>query len=190
MTRWINGPRAWCSGHLWRDSCNPSCFPFVPCALMAALGIYDGIANLIVPDGTSVALIPVLTQESGSGGRFRRNYDSVHTAAQVRNDHTSSAVGIKEVDDGIWLVSFMDYDLGYIDLEEKTLQPLANPVGPKAFMVEFFCSAVFRAMELAKTIRTRRVTLQSRQGAAQNDRYSPQRDRTVDPGDRRELATR
>src|SRR5260221_11108002 len=26
------------------------------------------------------------------------------------------AVGIKEVDDGIWLVSFMDYDLGYIDL--------------------------------------------------------------------------
>ena len=31
------------------------------------------------------------------------------------------AVGIKEVDDGIWLVSFMDYDLGSIDLEEKTL---------------------------------------------------------------------
>jgi transposase InsO family protein len=41
------------------------------------------------------------------------------------------AVGIKEVDEGIWLVSFMDYDLGYIDLEEKTLQPLNNPFGPK-----------------------------------------------------------
>jgi transposase InsO family protein len=41
------------------------------------------------------------------------------------------AVGIKEVDNGIWLVSFMDYDLGYVDLEEKTLQPLANPFGPK-----------------------------------------------------------
>ncbi len=41
------------------------------------------------------------------------------------------AVGIKEVEDGIWLVSFMDYDLGYIDLEEKTLQPLPNPFGPK-----------------------------------------------------------
>src|SRR4030095_2223080 len=40
------------------------------------------------------------------------------------------AVGIKEVDDGIWLVSFMDY-LGYIDLEEKTLQPLDNPFGPR-----------------------------------------------------------
>ena len=41
------------------------------------------------------------------------------------------AVGIKEVDDGIWLVSFMNYDLGYIDLEEKTLQPLNNPFGPR-----------------------------------------------------------
>jgi hypothetical protein len=28
---------------------------------------------------------------------------------------TGQAVGIKEVDEGIWLVSFMDYDLGYID---------------------------------------------------------------------------
>ena len=41
------------------------------------------------------------------------------------------AVGVKEVDNGIWLVSFMDYDLGYIDLEERTLQPLENPFGPK-----------------------------------------------------------
>ena len=41
------------------------------------------------------------------------------------------AVGIKEVEDGIWLVSFMHYDLGYVDLEEKTLQPLDNPFGPK-----------------------------------------------------------
>jgi transposase InsO family protein len=41
------------------------------------------------------------------------------------------AVGIKEVDDGIWLVSFMEYDLGYVDLKEKTWQPLENPFGPK-----------------------------------------------------------
>ena len=40
-------------------------------------------------------------------------------------------LGIKEVDDGIWLVSFMHYDLGYIDLEQKTLQPLDNPFGPR-----------------------------------------------------------
>ncbi len=40
------------------------------------------------------------------------------------------AVAIKEVEDGIWLVSFMDYDLGYIDLDKRTLQPLENPFGP------------------------------------------------------------
>ena len=31
----------------------------------------------------------------------------------------------------VWLVSFMEYDLGYIDLEEKSLQPLDNPFGPR-----------------------------------------------------------
>lgn len=40
-------------------------------------------------------------------------------------------LGIKEVDDGIWLVSFMTYDLGYFDLEQRTLQPLDNPFGPR-----------------------------------------------------------
>ena len=36
-------------------------------------------------------------------------------------------LGIKEVDDGIWIVSFMHYDLGFIDLEQKTLQPSTTP---------------------------------------------------------------
>ena len=41
------------------------------------------------------------------------------------------AVGMKEVHDDIWLVSFMDYDLGYFDLETRVLEPLENPFGPK-----------------------------------------------------------
>jgi transposase InsO family protein len=40
-------------------------------------------------------------------------------------------VGIKEVDDGIWLVSYLTYDLGYIDLEQRTLQTLDNPFGTR-----------------------------------------------------------
>jgi hypothetical protein len=40
-------------------------------------------------------------------------------------------LGIKEVDDGIWLVSFMHCDLGYIDLEQKTLQTIDNPFGTR-----------------------------------------------------------
>ncbi len=39
-------------------------------------------------------------------------------------------VGLKEVEDGIWLVSFMHYDLGYIDLEQKTLQPIGKRLSP------------------------------------------------------------
>jgi transposase InsO family protein len=40
-------------------------------------------------------------------------------------------LGVKEVDDGIWLVSFMHYDLGYIDLEQRTLQTIDNPFGTR-----------------------------------------------------------
>jgi len=40
-------------------------------------------------------------------------------------------LGIKEVDDGIWLVSFMRYDLGYIDMEQRTLQTIDNPFGTR-----------------------------------------------------------
>ena len=40
-------------------------------------------------------------------------------------------LGLKEVDDGIWVVTFMAYDLGYIDLQQKTLQPIDNPFGTR-----------------------------------------------------------
>ena len=40
-------------------------------------------------------------------------------------------LGITQVDDGIWLVSFMQYDLGYIDLEQRTLQTIDNPFGTR-----------------------------------------------------------
>jgi putative transposase len=40
-------------------------------------------------------------------------------------------VGVKQVSDRIWLVTFMDYDLGYFDHETCRLEPLENPFGPK-----------------------------------------------------------
>ena len=40
-------------------------------------------------------------------------------------------LGIKEVDEGIGLLTFINYDLGYIDLEQRTLQPLDNPFGTR-----------------------------------------------------------
>lgn len=40
-------------------------------------------------------------------------------------------VGVREVADKIWQVSFMTYDLGYFDEESKRFEPAANPFGPK-----------------------------------------------------------
>lgn len=39
-------------------------------------------------------------------------------------------VGIKETEDGIWLVSFMEYDLGYFDEKNNRLEPLEYPFAP------------------------------------------------------------
>ena len=39
-------------------------------------------------------------------------------------------VGIKQTEDRIWLVSFMEYDLGYFDDETCRLEPINNPFGP------------------------------------------------------------
>jgi putative transposase len=38
-------------------------------------------------------------------------------------------VGVKQVDDHVWLVSFMHYDLGYFDDETCRLEPIDNPFG-------------------------------------------------------------
>src|SRR5262249_9094228 len=55
-------------------------------------------------------------------GRKKINFSTVFAG---------QAVGIREVHDDIWLVSFMDYDLGYFDLETRVLEPVENPFGPK-----------------------------------------------------------
>ena len=55
-------------------------------------------------------------------GRKKINFSTVFAG---------QAVAIKEVHEDIWLVSFMDYDLGYFDLETRVLEPLDNPFGPR-----------------------------------------------------------
>jgi putative transposase len=40
-------------------------------------------------------------------------------------------VGVTQVGDRIWLVTFMHYDLGYFDDETCRLEPIDNPFGPK-----------------------------------------------------------
>jgi putative transposase len=40
-------------------------------------------------------------------------------------------LGLREVDDQIWLVSFLDYDLGFFDSKEDRVEPASNPFAPE-----------------------------------------------------------
>ena len=60
-------------------------------------------------------------------GRICFNRQKINLSAVF----AGQSVGIKQVSDEIWLVSFMDYDLGYFDRETCRLEPIENPFGPK-----------------------------------------------------------
>ena len=72
------------------------------------------------------------TPRPGHGGHPLRSHLSGQEKINFSTVFAGQAVGIREVHDDIWLVSFMDYDLGYFDLETRVLEPLENPFGPKA----------------------------------------------------------
>ena len=40
-------------------------------------------------------------------------------------------VGLREVDDRIWLVSFLDFDLGFFDHQQDRVEPAPNPFAPE-----------------------------------------------------------
>jgi putative transposase len=40
-------------------------------------------------------------------------------------------VGVTQVGERVWLVSFMEYDLGYFDDETIRVEPIDNPFGAK-----------------------------------------------------------
>ena len=86
----------------------------------AATRRYDGLPELTYPFHDRDVVIT-------SCGRLCLHRKKINISVVL----AGQKLGIKEVDDGIWLVSFMHYDLGYFDLEQKTLQPLDNPFGPK-----------------------------------------------------------
>jgi putative transposase len=43
-------------------------------------------------------------------------------------------VGIKEIGEKIWLVSFLEYDLGYFDQDEDRVEPGPNPFAPDTLL--------------------------------------------------------
>ena len=60
-------------------------------------------------------------------GRIRTHRKKINISTVM----AGQKLGLKEVDDGIWVVTFMAYDLAYIDLEQTSLQPIDNPFGTR-----------------------------------------------------------
>ena len=87
-----------------------------------------------VVDESAKIFRPTLSRVVGARKERRSVPDKTRLGKKKINFSTvfaGQAVGIKEVHDDIWLVSFMEYDLGYFDLETRVLEPLENPFGPK-----------------------------------------------------------
>jgi len=81
---------------------------------------YHGLTDLTYPfhDWTSIVT---------RCGRICFNWRKVNLS-QV---FAGQRVGVRQVTDRIWLVSFMDYDLGYFDDETCRLEPIENPFSAK-----------------------------------------------------------
>ena len=48
----------------------------------------------------------------------------------LSNVFAGQLVGLREVEDQVWLVSFLDYDLGFFDQEQDRVEPAPNPFAP------------------------------------------------------------
>jgi putative transposase len=62
-----------------------------------------------------------------SCGRICYNWQKVNFSTVF----AGQKVGIKQIDDHVWLVSFMHYDIGFFDDETCRLEPAPNPFGAK-----------------------------------------------------------
>jgi len=82
--------------------------------------IYQGIMDIEYPFHEKIITITEC-------GRICLKGKKIHFSTVFAGQN----VGIKEVDDTIWLVSFMQYDLGYFDEQTCRFDPLDNPFGSK-----------------------------------------------------------
>ncbi len=81
---------------------------------------YKGIQELSYPFHDKTAIVTTC-------GRICINKHKVNLSHVFAGQN----MGVKEVADGIWLVTFMDYDLGYFDFETNKIEPLGYPFAPE-----------------------------------------------------------
>jgi hypothetical protein len=64
------------------------------------------------------------------GGDYHVEADLLSVGNQRQAGVCGITVGVNQVSEHIWLVSFMHYDLGYFDDETCRLEPIDNPFKP------------------------------------------------------------
>ena len=62
---------------------------------------------------------------------FKRPLHALTTAYNLSQAFAGQRVGVKQVEEKIWLVSFMRYDLGFFDHETCRIESAANPCAAK-----------------------------------------------------------
>ena len=92
-----------CPGELYRRSPRP----------------YTGIPDVTYPFHDRTATV-------SHCGRICLHTKKIHLSLAFAGQD----VGLSEVQDGIWLVSFMHYDLGYFDETSRRFEPLPYPFAP------------------------------------------------------------
>lgn len=81
---------------------------------------YQGLRDLTYPGFDKTILVT-------NCGRVCVNHSKVHLSRAFANQ----PVGLEEVDDNIWQVNFMDYELGYFDEVSRKFAPKEDPFGIK-----------------------------------------------------------
>ena len=93
----------------------------VPADLYArSARVYRGLPELTYPFHDHTILVPRCGRICFKGQKINLS----HVFA-------GQGVGVTQVGERIWLVTFMQYDLGYFDDETCRLEPIENPFGPK-----------------------------------------------------------
>ena len=81
---------------------------------------YEGLPDLTYPGFDKTLMVT-------NCGRVCMSRAKVHLSRAFANQ----PIGLNEVDDHIWEVSFMDYDLGFFDEMNRIFSPKGDPFGIK-----------------------------------------------------------
>lgn len=79
---------------------------------------YEGLPDIMYPDHDKTLL-------TSNCGRVCIGKQKVHISKALSNQ----PMGLKEIEGGIWQVDFMDYTLGYFDVESNKFSPTEDPFG-------------------------------------------------------------